>query len=137
MQEKSIIDYFKSVITTDYANFNGRARRKEFWGFTLISIVFSVLASLLDTLLFDTPYTETGIINGIYNLAILIPTIAVTTRRLHDVGKSGWMQLLYFFIIIGWIWLLILFVRDSDVDTNQYGANPKAPENEIDAIGSE
>ena len=139
MQEKSLFIHFKEVITLNYANFDGRARRREFWGFTLFSTLFSLLASLIDNIIFDTALGQNGIINGIYSLAIFIPSIAVATRRLHDVGKSGWMQLLYFFIIIGWIWLLVLFVTDSNEETNEYGANPKNPNfgSELEDIGTE
>jgi uncharacterized membrane protein YhaH (DUF805 family) len=58
-------------------------------------------------------------------------------KKVADIGKSGWMQLLYFFIIIGWIWLLILFFTDGQPENNEYGQNPKNPKNELDALGTE
>jgi uncharacterized membrane protein YhaH (DUF805 family) len=64
-------------------------------------------------------------LSGIYTLVILIPAIAVGVRRLHDVGKTGWMLLVAFIPIIGFIWLLVLFVTDSDQGSNKYGPNPK------------
>ncbi|MEM7531642.1 MAG: DUF805 domain-containing protein, partial [Chloroflexota bacterium] len=67
----------------------------------------------------------TGFLGSLYSLAVFIPSLAVNVRRLHDVGKSGWMLLLILLPIIGWIWLLILNVREGDGGTNQYGPNPK------------
>jgi uncharacterized membrane protein YhaH (DUF805 family) len=66
-----------------------------------------------------------GPVYGLYLLAVIIPSLAVGVRRLHDVGKSGWMILISLIPIIGAIWLLVLFVTDSNPGENQYGANPK------------
>ncbi|MCS5551622.1 MAG: DUF805 domain-containing protein, partial [Gammaproteobacteria bacterium] len=73
-------------VVKQYADFNGRARRQEYWMFTLFNCIFAVLAMVLDSVLGATP-----LIYGLYVLAIIIPSIAVSVRRLHDVGKSGWM----------------------------------------------
>ena len=137
MQEKSIFDYFKSTLTDNYANFSGRARRKEYWSFTLVAFIISIVLSFLDNQIFGTAMDENGILSSIFSLALFVPSIAIATRRLHDVGKSGWMQLLYFFIIIGWIWLLVLFFTDGEAGSNEYGANPKNPETELNSIGTE
>ena len=111
-------------VLKQYADFNGRARRKEFWMFTLISTLISIPLSLLDKYVFGVEFG----ISQIYSLAILIPNIAVSVRRLHDVNKSGWMLLLWFFLIIGWIWLLVLHVTGGTEGENKYGSDPKEEE---------
>ncbi len=107
-------------VLRQYADFNGRARRKEFWMFVLFNLIFAIVANVLDYM-FGTDY----IFGGIYGLAMLIPGLAVSVRRLHDVGKSGWMLLVGLIPVIGGIWLLVLSVMDSQPGTNQYGDNPK------------
>lgn len=113
-------------VLRNYANFSGRARRTEYWMFALFNTIFAIVAIVLDNVLGITadgiPY---GPIYGLYVLAILIPSIAVGVRRLHDVGKSGWFYLIAFVPLIGGIWLLVLFVTDSTPGTNEYGPNPK------------
>ena len=113
-------------VLKQYADFSGRARRKEYWMFTLFNIIFIVVATVLDNVLGLTagelPY---GVFYFLYALAILIPGLAVTVRRLHDVGKSGWMLLVVLIPLVGAIWLLILEVTDSNPGENQYGQNPK------------
>ncbi len=114
-------------VVKQYADFNGRARRKEFWMFTLFNFIFAIVAAVLDNILGITasgiPY---GPLYGLYVLAMLIPGIAVSVRRLHDREQSGWMLLIGLIPIVGTIWLLVLFVLEGTPDTNKYGANPKA-----------
>ena len=113
-------------VLKQYAVFNGRARRKEYWMFTLFNMIFATIALILDYA-FGTVNSEFGygIFNGLYSLAVFIPGLAVTVRRLHDIGKSGWMLLIVLIPLIGPIWLLILLVTDSQPGENQYGPNPK------------
>ena len=116
--------YLKAL--NQYADFNGRARRKEYWMFFLFNMVFAVLASLIDIAAGTANLDSgSGIFQGIYSLAVLIPGLAVGVRRLHDVGKSGWMLLIALIPIIGAIWLLVLMVTDSKEGTNKWGENPK------------
>ncbi|MES2780390.1 MAG: DUF805 domain-containing protein [Bacteroidota bacterium] len=109
-----------------YADFNGRARRKEYWMFALFNFIFIIVAMILDNVFGTTigmvPY---GLFYIVYALAVLIPCIAVAVRRLHDVGKSGWMFLIALIPIVGGIWLLVLFCTDGVAGPNEYGANPK------------
>lgn len=113
-------------VLKQYADFSGRARQKEYWMFVLFNIIFVIVATILDNILGTTvgelPY---GIFYFLYVLAIFIPGLAVTVRRLHDVGKSGWMYLIVLIPIIGAIWLLVLVATDSNPGENQYGQNPK------------
>ncbi|MFA7555181.1 MAG: DUF805 domain-containing protein [Spongiibacteraceae bacterium] len=116
-----------------YATFSGRARRKEYWFFALFNIIISIILGVIDgvTGSFD-PATGVGVLGIIYSLAILIPSIAVAVRRLHDIGRSGWWLLIAFIPLIGAIVLLIFAVQDSKAD-NEYGPNPKAAETAVTA----
>ena len=96
------MNWYLKVIK-QYADFSGRARRTEYWMFTLINTLISIglmlIAQFVDQSL--------SILNIIYSLAVFIPSLAVFVRRLHDVNKSGWMYLLVLLPIIGWIWLFV------------------------------
>ena len=104
-----------------YADFNGRARRTEYWLFVLFSMVIAMVLGVVDYVL-GTP----GIIGLIFALAILIPSIAVGVRRLHDTDRSGWWLLIAFIPILGTIALLIFLLLDGTPGDNRFGANPKA-----------
>ena len=113
-------------VLKQYADFSGRARRKEYWMFVLFNMIFAIVAAILDNVLgIAMEGTGYGPLYGIYALALLIPGLAVAVRRLHDVGKSGWMILITLIPLIGAIWLLVLLVTDSNLGENQYGQNPK------------
>lgn len=113
-------------VLKQYADFNGRARRKEYWMFVLFNMIFAVAAMILDNVLgIAMEGIGYGPIYGLYLLAIIIPSIAVGVRRLHDIGKSGWMMLISLIPLIGGIWLLVLMVTDSNPEENEYGPNPK------------
>ena len=129
------MNWYISVVAENYANFNGRARRKEYWMFLLFHMIFVIVAMVLDNLLgldfkMDAgSYAVSmgyGWIYSVYTLAILIPSLAVAVRRLHDVGKSGWFLLITLIPLIGGIWCLILMCTDGDVQDNEYGSSPKA-----------
>lgn len=109
-----------------YAVFSGRARRKEYWYFILFNILINIILSVVDGLTgnFD-PATNMGLLSGVYTLAILIPSIAVSVRRLHDTGRKGWWILISLVPLIGAIVLLIFLVQNSKPGQNQYGENPK------------
>ncbi len=109
-----------------YAVFSGRARRKEYWFFILFNIIISLVLGVIDG--FTGSYNEAaglGLLGGIYSLAVLIPGIAVTVRRLHDTGRSGWWFWIVLVPVIGALVLLVFMVLDSKPGQNQYGANPK------------
>ena len=109
-----------------YAVFSGRARRKEYWYFILFNILINIVLSVVDGLTgnFD-PATNIGLLSGIYTLAILIPSIAVSVRRLHDTGRSGWWLLISFVPLIGFFVLLFFMLQNSKAEQNKYGNNPK------------
>jgi uncharacterized membrane protein YhaH (DUF805 family) len=120
-------------VLKEYANFSGRARRTEFWMFTLFSAIASIVLGLLDTLFGTatvygngTVVTFTpGILQGIYALAVLIPTLAVTVRRLHDTDRTGWWLLIGLIPIVGGIVLLVFMCLDGTRGPNRYGVDPK------------
>jgi uncharacterized membrane protein YhaH (DUF805 family) len=121
------------AVMKKYAEFGGRARRKEYWMFALFNLIFLIVAIILDNVFGTTfkggeielPY---GWLYTLYILAILIPSLAVTIRRLHDVGKSGWMIFIGLIPIVGGIWLLVLYCTAGDQGENKYGPDPKAEE---------
>ncbi|GAB95166.1 uncharacterized membrane protein YhaH (DUF805 family) [Kineosphaera limosa] len=112
---------------TKYVTFDGRARRSEFWYFVLFQILVSIAAAIIDSIVF--PRWELGGDQGpvqwLTNVVLLLPSIAVTCRRLHDIDKSGWWQLLNFIPIIGWIIMLIWTIRDGQRHQNRFGYDPK------------
>lgn len=120
-----------SSVFKNYANFNGRARRSEFWFFELFTLIISAVVNLIDYLITGGAdiYTFVDIIYGLFSLAILVPSLAVAWRRLHDIGKSGAYWLFIFIPLVGWIFLLAWFVKDSDLGENRFGPNPKAQNN--------
>ncbi|HLR83212.1 MAG TPA: DUF805 domain-containing protein [Paenalcaligenes sp.] len=119
------MQWYLSVLQK-YAVFTGRARRKEYWFFLLFNIIIFFILSLIDNMLGTfNAQTGVGVLSSIYWLAILIPSIAVGIRRLHDTGRTGWWLLLVFIPVIGPLIILVLMLLDSQPGTNQYGTNPK------------
>lgn len=108
-----------------YVGFSGRARRSEYWWFFLFVVLVSIAASVLDALfgtMFET--ANFGVIGAIVGLALVLPTIAVSVRRLHDTSRSGWWYLLGLIPVIGTIILIVWYCLDSHGD-NKYGPSPK------------
>ena len=112
-------------VLEQYSDFSGRARRKEYWMFFLFNMIFAFIAAILDNMLGTAGVSGYGVLYVIYSFAVFIPGLAVTVRRLHDVGKSGWMIFVVLIPLIGPIWLLVLSLTDSSPGENEYGANPK------------
>jgi uncharacterized membrane protein YhaH (DUF805 family) len=103
------------AVLQKYATFSGRARRSEYWYFTLFNILISVVLMLLGAAM------RIPVLDSLYSLVVLIPSIAVAVRRMHDVNKSGWYCLIP-------IYNLVLACTDGTVGENQYGSDPKRPE---------
>ncbi|MFG2814939.1 DUF805 domain-containing protein [Streptomyces sp. NPDC048410] len=102
-----------------YAVFSGRARRQEYWMFTLFSFIISVVLTILDNAL-DINFLAT-----IYGLVVLLPSLAVTARRLHDTSRTGWWILLVLIPIVGAIVLIVFLASEGKPEANEYGPNPK------------
>ena len=117
------MNYFLDVLKNKYAKFDGRATRSEYWYFTLFATISYIVAMVIDGLLMNV----TGgmpILTILAMLGMIVPSIAVGVRRLHDIGKSGWWYLLALVPFISLV-LIAFFVIDSK-DDNVYGPNPKA-----------
>ena len=114
------------IVLKKYAVFEGRARRKEYWMFVLFNIIFSIAAMVLDGLVGAATGTSLPIFYLAYCLAIILPALGVSVRRLHDAGKSGWFLLVSLIPLIGGIWLLIVLCSESQAAENEYGPSPKA-----------
>lgn len=108
------MDYFIGALKK-YADFTGRAHRQEYWMFVLIYMIINVVLAVLGL----------GIISALVGLGLLLPSISIATRRLHDTGRSGWWQLIILIPIIGFI-VLIVFLAQESHDTNDYGVNLKS-----------
>ncbi len=128
------MEWYLKVVRDNYANFKGRARRKEYWMFVLFNFLFLIVAVILDNILGTTfkisdGYSEESMVYGwiylIYMLAVFIPGLAVAVRRLHDVGKSGGWLFIVLIPLIGAIWLLVLLFTEGNKGDNIYGPSPK------------
>lgn len=115
---------YYSVCLSKFADFSGRARRKEYWTFALVNGAIAVLLSLLDIACGEDSSAFTVII-ALFAIVILIPNLSVSVRRLHDIGKSGWYLLIGLIPLIGGLVLLVWTLMDSEPGDNQYGSNPK------------
>ena len=123
------MNYYLKVLQ-NYATFTGRARRSEYWYFALFNVIFSLVATILDHVL-GIALEGLGygpLLYSLYSIVVFIPGLAVLVRRLHDVGKSGWMFFIALIPIIGAIWLLVLLATDSEAGSNKWGENPKEVE---------
>jgi uncharacterized membrane protein YhaH (DUF805 family) len=109
--------YLKAL--KNYVGFEGRARRKEYWNFALFNFLISLALAVVDAML------ETGVLTGLYGLAVLLPGLAVSVRRLHDTNRSGWWLLIGLIPVVGAIALLVFALLDSDPGPNRYGSSPK------------
>ena len=121
------MNWFLVAVKQKYADFTGRATRSEYWYFVLFYLLLSAGLMFVDALLgWFNSELGIGVLSGIYTLALMIPSLSVTVRRLHDTGRSAWWLLLGLVPIIGGIVLLVFFVQDSQDGVNGYGPNPKA-----------
>ncbi len=100
-----------------YADFSGRARRYEYWMFCLANIIIGFVLGLI-------PFVG-ATLSGLYSVVVLIPSLALCVRRLHDIGKSGWYYLITLIPVVGIILVLIWFCTDSDAQPNRWGESPK------------
>jgi uncharacterized membrane protein YhaH (DUF805 family) len=109
-----------------YAVFGGRARRKEYWLFTLFNMIIAYVLLAIDYLVGTDYGSNMGLLYTLYILATLLPSLAVFVRRLHDTGRSGWWFFIGFVPLVGAIILIVFMVLDSQSGSNKYGENPKS-----------
>ena len=123
----NLFDYFVQAVTTKYLDFSGRARRKEYWGFILFDfIINAAIGFAAHRLRASILPAAIGSLSSLYSLAVLLPRLAVTVRRLHDSDKSGWWFFILLVPVIGPIWLFILLIREGTPGANRFGPDPKA-----------
>lgn len=127
----NMIDWWKKVVFKNYANFTGRARRAEYWyyvlGNALLIIPFYILG-IVGMSSDNVGFSSLGFaVYGLVLLGTIIPSLAVTVRRLHDLNKSGWYYFIGFIPLIGGIVLLVWFFTDGNRFTNNYGNDSKNP----------
>ncbi len=109
-----------------YTIFSGRAKRAEFWWFFLFCMIVGLMGSVIDAgLSLDTAIGGNGVFTTLIQLATFLPSIAVGSRRLHDTNRSGWWQLLWIVVFIGWIPLIIWLASTSKNENNRFGEEPK------------
>ncbi|MEV6414281.1 DUF805 domain-containing protein [Kribbella sp. NPDC051718] len=113
-----------------YAEFSGRARRKEYWMFVLFNAIIGIVLSIIDLVIGTKfgPNDSVGVLSGLYSLAVLVPGLAVSWRRLHDTGRSGWWYLINLVPCVGWIVFLVFAIQEGNAGDNAYGPDPKAAE---------
>ena len=116
------VDAVKICLTEKYCDFNGRARRSEYWWFCLCNFVLSYVVNIIGGLISPTVGM---VLTCIVTLGLLLPGLGVCVRRLHDIGKSGWLVLLALIPLVGAIILIVWFCKDSDRGSNAYGPSPK------------
>ena len=121
------MEWYLKVVRDNYANFEGRARRKEYWMFVLFNILFAIATGIVGVILAKITGIEilAVVFYAIYILAIIIPSIAVGVRRLHDTNKSGWLYLISLIPFVGGIILLVFFVTEGTQGDNDFGSDPK------------
>jgi uncharacterized membrane protein YhaH (DUF805 family) len=107
-------------VVKQYADFNGRARRSEYWFYILFYMLIIIALALLEALLMP------GVLTGLFTLGLLLPSLAVAVRRLHDTDRSGWWVLIAFLPLIGGLVLLVFMVLDGTEGENRFGPSPKA-----------
>ena len=124
------MEWYLKVMRDNYANFSGRARRKEYWMFVLVQTIVMIGLMILDSVL-GLDFELQGISLGygyLYLIGLIvhfIPSLAVLVRRLHDVGKSGWFYFIFLIPIIGVLWLLVLYCTEGQKQDNKWGPDPK------------
>lgn len=128
MKDSLHVNEVVEAVTKKYAQFTGRARRREYWMFTLIYGATNIILTALDNSLgLSTGNTlnDVGVFSGLFALAMLIPHLAVSVRRLHDTERSGWWMLLGLIPFLGWIFLIAFMATDGEAGRNKWGPDPK------------
>ena len=123
----SFAEAVETCLVKKFVSFSGRARRSEYWYFTLFSLIVSMAASIIGGMLFVHHEGDVNLLSSLLSLVLFLPGLGVAIRRLHDIGKSAWWYLIIFVPLIGWIILLVFMCKDSFPGPNQYGPSPKYP----------
>jgi len=127
------MDWYLKVLR-NYVGFDGRARRREYWMFTLFTVIVTIALAIVDSIGGLMTDSGMGVLGMLYALGVLLPSIAVSVRRLHDINKSGWWLLLIFIPLIGGLVLLVFAVMEGTRGDNRFGPDPKADEGGVPAM---
>ena len=121
------MNFFEAIASgfRNYVNFSGRAQRSAYWYWALYTVVASFIGGIMDGTLF--PNSDISPIGTLVSLSLLLPSLAVGVRRLHDIDRSGWWLLISFVPFAGFVVLLVFFCQEGNSGPNQYGPNPLAP----------
>lgn len=114
-----------------YAQFSGRARRKEYWLFQLAVCIAFFVPTVLSEILPPAVGDPIFVLATVLMLALVVPMYAVGVRRMHDIGRSGWWLLIALVPIVGGIWQLVLLATSGDIGPNRYGPDPKDPDGPV------
>jgi uncharacterized membrane protein YhaH (DUF805 family) len=114
------INWFQTVVTKHYVDFQGRARRAEYWWYILVYIVIDIVLTIVQSML------HTTFITALFGLALLLPSLGVSFRRMHDIDKSAWWLLIGLIPLVGAIILIYWFAQPGTSGPNQFGPDPKA-----------
>jgi uncharacterized membrane protein YhaH (DUF805 family) len=120
-----------------YAVFSGRARRREYWIFLAVNVMITIMLIMIDAAVgtFDAEI-GVGLLSGVYTFAVLIPSLAVGARRLHDTDRTGWWLLISFIPVVGPIVLLVFLVLRGQIGPNRFGPNPRDAVVSLDEVPS-
>lgn len=131
-QRNNLLGWWKKVVFENYANFNGRARRAEYWNYALLNFIIVMMPLyIVGLIMVAADNSAIGmLLIGLYALVAIgtfIPSLAVSVRRLHDIGKSGWNYLIVLIPLVGPIVILVWFCSEGNRSANEYGEDPKNP----------
>lgn len=130
MDVNGIVENFRRIVTTQYVDFNGRTAREPFWYYVVAYVVLMIIASVLENILFGGPSIygyayRPSPLTGLLTLALLLPSLGIAARRLHDIDRSAWWLLIGIIPIVGWIVLIYWYVQPGMAGANQFGGDPK------------
>ena len=120
-RQVSFTEAIKMALQQNYCNFSGRSSRSEYWWYSLFTFILGFIVAIFAGILGENAGNA---LTGIVYLALLLPGLGLTVRRLHDINKSGWWILINLIPLVGWIIMLVWLCKDSDQTDNQYGPVP-------------
>ncbi len=120
-RQVSFTEAIKMALQQNYCNFSGRSSRSEYWWYSLFTFILGFIVAIFAGILGENAGNA---LTGIVYLALLLPGLGLTVRRLHDINKSGWWILINLIPLVGWIIMLVWLCKDSDPTDNQYGPVP-------------
>lgn len=127
-RQLSFEEAVRRALTLNYCNFEGRSSRSEYWWFCLFNSVLGMIISVICAILFGKESTAGSVVSILVSLSLLLPSLGLSIRRMHDIGRSGWYILIALIPFVGWIIYIIWAAQPSQPEANQYGDVPNAEE---------